>query len=286
MQEPIPFPDFHLADGMRAAVELNNGVRMPVFGLGSFRLSSGHAARDAVQEALAAGYRLIDTAAMYGNESDVGAAVRASGVPRDEVFLTTKLWNDDQGFDSALRAFERSRKALGVSSVDLYLLHWPVADLRAHSWRALTQLLRDSRCRSIGVSNFTVAHLEQLLEATEVVPAVNQVEFSPFLFQKELLEYCQRHRIQLEAYSPLTKGRRLNDTTLQRIAGAHEATPAQVMIRWGLQRSVVEIPKSANPGRIRENAGVFRFELNPAEMDALDHLDEGFRTSWDPTTVP
>jgi diketogulonate reductase-like aldo/keto reductase len=261
------------------------GVAMPVFGFGTWKLPAGRATREAVAAALAAGYRLIDTAAMYGNEADVGAAVRDSGLPREEVFVTTKLWNDDQGFEPALRAFERSERALGLGPVDLYLIHWPVPGRRLESWRALERLHREGRCRSIGVSNFARSHLEELAGHAEIPPAVDQVEFSPFLFQRALLEDVRGRGIQLEAYAPLTRGRRLDTPAIRSAAEAHGATPAQVLLRWGLQHGVVEIPKSAHAERIRENAGAFAFALTGAEMAALDALDEGFRTSWDPTEM-
>ncbi len=258
---------------------------MPVLGLGLFQTPPGPAARKAVLAALETGYRLIDTAAFNGNERDVGEAIRASGVRRDDVFVTTKLWNDDQGFESALRAFEKSRAALGLDVVDLYLVHWPVPQKRLDSWRALTRLLRDGKCRSVGVSNFTVRHLKELLSQSDVIPAVDQVEFSPFLFQLELLEFCREKGIQLEAYSPLSRARRLADDRIGEIANARGRTPAQVLLRWGLQHEVVEIPKSVRPERIRENAGAVEFELSPEEMGKLDQLDEGFRVSWDPSSL-
>jgi methylglyoxal/glyoxal reductase len=275
-------PAFDLSTGLSTRVELRPGVRMSVLGLGVWQVPPGAATRNAVQAALQIGYRLIDTAALYRNEADVGEALRASGIPRDEVFITTKLWNDDQGYESALRAFERSRRALGLSEVDLYLIHWPVPGKRRESWRALGRLLDEGQCRAVGVSNFTVAHLEELLQDSEVVPAVNQVEFSPFLYQKELLEYCRAHGIQLEAYAPLTRGSRLDDPRVRGIAEAGRRTPAQVLLRWGLQHNVVEIPKSVHPERMRENAGAFGIELTSREMTLLDTLDEAYRVSWDP----
>jgi diketogulonate reductase-like aldo/keto reductase len=237
-----------------------------------------------VAHALKTGYRLIDTAAFYGNEADVGAAVRDSGVAREEIFITTKLWNDDHGYDQALRAFDASMDRLGLDVVDLYLIHWPVSARRKDSWRALERIRKDGRARAIGVSNYTIAHLRELLEASETVPAVNQVEFSPFLYQRELLEFCRSKSIVLEAYCPLTRAERLTDARLLKIAFVHKRTAAQVMIRWGLQRGVIEIPKSKNPARIEENADVFDFELSEAEMGALDGFSEGLRVSWDPTS--
>jgi diketogulonate reductase-like aldo/keto reductase len=258
---------------------------MPVLGLGVWQTPPGKVTREAVRHAIDAGYRLVDTAAMYRNEEDVGEAVRASGVPRDELFVTTKVWNDDQGYEATRKAYERSERTLGLGPIDLYLLHWPVPQLRTESWRALSELQREGRCRSIGVSNFTIAHLEELAARFDTVPAVNQVEFSPFLFQRDLWEYCRGRGIQLEAYAPLTRGRRLGDPTLVRMGAAHGKSPAQVLIRWGLQHQIVEIPKSVRPARIVENAAVFDFALSTDEMSALDALDEGFRTSWNPSTM-
>jgi diketogulonate reductase-like aldo/keto reductase len=277
---------FTVDAGVASTSVLNNGVRMPVLGLGVFQTPAGRSTREAVQAALAAGYRHIDTAAIYGNERDVGQAVRDSGVPREEVFITTKLWNDAHGAEAAPRAFEQSRRSLDTPYVDLYLIHWPATGKRVETWKALERLKSKGLCHAIGVSNFTIRHLEELLAQSDTVPAVNQVEFSPFLFQRKLLDYCRAHRIQLEAYAPLTKGRRLAHPVVRRAGAAHRATGAQVLIRWGLQHQVVEIPKSVHAERIRENAGAFGFELTAAEMTALDGLDEGFRTSWDPSEMP
>ncbi|MGQ0797418.1 MAG: aldo/keto reductase [Methanobacteriota archaeon] len=265
---------------------LNDGRAIPALGLGVFQIPAGRATRVAVGEALAAGYRLVDTARLYGNERDVGAAVRESGLPRDDVFVTTKLWNSDHGYERALRAFEASRAALGLDYVDLYLIHWPVPGLRADSWKALVKLRDSGLCRSIGVSNYTVDHLEELLRTSDVVPAVDQVEFSPFLFQRDLLDYCVRHGIVLEAYSPLTKGARLRDPLLREMAAKYARTPAQVLLRWALQHGVVVIPKSARPERIRENARLFDFSISAKDMAVLDGLGEGYRTSWNPEGQP
>jgi diketogulonate reductase-like aldo/keto reductase len=281
-----PSPAFDLSRGLDSRVRLNNGVMMPVLGLGLWESPAGGPARDAVRHALASGYRLIDTAAAYENEDDIGEGIRRSGVPRDEIFVTTKLWNEDQGYESAFKAFEESRRALGVRTVDLYLLHWPVTSKWPESWRVLERLLAQGDCRAIGVSNFTVRHLEALRERSGIVPAVDQVEFSPFLFQEDLLAYCRSRGIQLEAYSPLTRGRRLDHPTIGRIAQAHGATPAQVVLRWGLQHGVVEIPKSVRPERIDENAGAARLMLALEELAALDRLNDGFRTCWDPSRAP
>lgn len=272
--------------GIDTKVKLNNGVRMPIFGLGTYQTQSGREAKDAVLDALHAGYRHIDTASMYGNEKDVGAAIRESGIPREEIFVTTKLWNSDHGYESGLAAFEKSRKRLGLSFVDLYLIHWPVQDLRKESWRALETLLEEGKCRAVGVSNYMARHLEELMENSSTVPAVNQVEFSPYLFQKDLLEFCRKHGIQLEAYSPLTKGHKLTDSKLVTLASKYSKSPAQILIRWVLQHEIMVIPKSSRRERIVENADVFDFNISPEDMRALDSFDQGLRTSWDPSTAP
>ena len=266
-------------------VKLNNGVEMPIFGLGTFQAQSGREATDAVLHALQIGYRHIDTASMYGNEEDVGAAIRESGIPREEIFVTTKLWNSDHGYDSGLAAFEKSRRRLRLSYVDLYLIHWPVQDLRNETWRALETLLKEGKCRAIGVSNYMIRHLEELLENSSTVPAVNQVEFSPYLYQKDLLEFCRKHDVQLEAYSPLTKGHKLNDPKLMNLASKYSKSPAQILIGWALQHQIVVIPKSSRKERITENAGVFDFTISPEDMRVLDSFDQGLRTSWDPSTA-
>jgi diketogulonate reductase-like aldo/keto reductase len=216
----------------------------------------------------------------------VGAAVRECGVAREEIFVTTKLWNSDQGYDSALKAFDASLARLGLDYVDLYLIHWPVAETRLDSWRALERLLADGRVRAIGVSNFMVRHLEELLARAKVVPAVNQIELSPFLQHRDVRELCAGHGIAVEAYSPLTKGARLSDPTVVEVARRVKRSPAQVLLRWGLQHELIVLPKSVHAERISENAALFDFELGPAEMKTLDALEEGFVTGWDPRSMP
>src|SRR5262245_41070712 len=239
---------------MGDTVQLNNGVSMPRLGFGVFRAPKVDATQAAVLEALRVGYRHIDTARVYGNEFDVGEAIRSSGVPRDEVFITTKLWNEDQGYDQALRAHEASLRRLGFEHVDLYLIHWPVPDKRLDSWRALERIAADGGARAIGVSNFMAHHLEQLSQHAAVVPAVTQIEVSPFLQQRPTRELCARHGIAVQAYSPLTKGQRLSHPVVTKIAKALGRTPAQVLLRWGLQRDLTVLPKSTQADRIRENA--------------------------------
>jgi len=228
----------------------------------------------------------VDTARLYRNEEAVGRAVREGPIPREEVYVVTKLWNSDHGPRRSRAAFGESLDALGLDYVDLFLIHWPVEGLRDDSWRVLQGLKEEGLCRSIGVSNYTIEHLEGLLSWCEVPPAVNQVEFSPYLYQEELLAFCRAQDIVLEAYSPLTKASRLGDPVLEEIGAGHGKSPAQVLIRWGLQHDVALIPKSARPEHIRENAEVFDFELSNEEMARLDGLDESLRTSWDPTTQP
>lgn len=271
-----------MTDVKTATVALASGFQIPLVGLGVWQTPSGAATEQAVHAALAAGYRHVDTARVYGNEADVGRALSSSGVPREEVFVTTKLWNADQGFDRALKAFDASLKRLGLDYVDLYLIHWPVPVQRLESWRALERLYSEKRARSIGVSNFLVPHLNELLAHAEIVPHVNQIELSPFLQRKETVELCRERGIVVEAYSPLTHGQRLDHPLLAQIGERVRRSPAQVLLRWGLQRSAVILPKSVNPARIRENAQLFDFELDEQSMNQLDALEENLVTGWDP----
>ena len=254
-----------------------------MLGLGVYQTPRGHVAEDAVTIALDTGYRHIDTASMYGNEESVGRAILKSGISRQDIWITTKLWNTDHGYERSIEAINESLERLNLDYIDLFLIHWPVKELRAESWKALEYLYDQGVCRAIGVSNYMIWHLEELLGSCEVVPAVNQVEFSPFLYQRDLLNFCNQKGIQLEAYSPLTKGERLNDNALKAIASEYERTAAQILIRWALQHNLVVIPKSADPGRIRENADVFDFTIADEHMELLDDLNEDLRTSWDPS---
>jgi len=263
------------------AAVLNNGVRMPWLGLGVFQMEDGDEVAQAVRFALEAGYRSIDTAAGYRNEAGVGAAIKQSGIPREEVFVTTKLANSDQGYESTLRAFEDSRRKLDVDYVDLYLIHWPGKDKYKDTWRAFEKLYRDGYIRAIGVSNFNVHHLESLKDVSDIVPAVNQVEFHPLLNQQELLQYCKREGIQLEAWTPIMKGK-LDLPTLTALSEKHGKTPAQIVLRWDLQHGVVTIPKSVRRERILENAGIFDFELSDEDMRAIDAMNQNYRFGPDP----
>ena len=226
-------------------LRLNDGVEIPRLGLGVYQIPEGKATEQAVGYALECGYRLIDTASLYGNEGGVGKAVRQSKIPREEVFVTTKLWNTDHGYEATLAACEKSLRRLGLPYVDLYLIHWPFPGLRMDSWRAMERLQKEGKCRSIGVSNYMVSHLEEHFAEATVPPSVNQVEFSPFLYQKDLLAYCQKRKVSFEAYSPLTKGHRLGDPTIQSMARQLGRTPAQILLRWGLQHGCIVIPKSS-----------------------------------------
>jgi len=267
-------------------ITLNNDVEMPVFGLGTYNSTGGRRIVEVFKYALDIGYRHIDTASFYGNEKEVGNAVRKSGIPREDVFITTKLWNTDHGYEKALSAFERSLRLLGLSYIDLYLIHWPVEGLRNESWKALERLLEEGKCRAIGVSNYMLWHLKELFTYADIIPAVNQVEFSPYLYQKDLLEFCCSHGIRLEAYSPLTKGRMLGDTKLMEIGDGYGMSPAQTLIRWALQKDVIVIPKSSRKERILENSKVFDFTISEKDMQSLDSFNRDLRTSWDPTSIP
>jgi diketogulonate reductase-like aldo/keto reductase len=265
---------------------LRGGVEIPRLGLGVYQSRPGAETRHAVEAALRVGYRHVDTARAYGNEGDVAAGIAASGVPRRDVFVTTKLWNSDHGYDETLRACDDSLARLGMEQVDLYLVHWPVQGVRNETWRAMERLRADGKARAVGVSNYTVRHLEELLGRAREPPSVNQVELHPFLQQQELVEFCAGNGIVVEAYAPLVKAQRMDHPVLRRIARRHGATPAQVLVRWGLEHGFVVLPKSVHAPRIEENANVFRFELDAGELAELAKLDESYRTSWDPTDAP
>ena len=265
------------------AVSLNDGVEIPQLGFGVFQVPPAET-QEAVEAALESGYRHIDTAAAYGNEPGVGAAIAASGLRREEVFVTTKLWNSEQGHESTLRAFEASLERLGLDRVDLYLIHWPLPaeDRYLETWRAFEGIWEQGRSRSIGVSNFRVEDLERLKAEADRLPSVNQIELHPSLQQAELRALHEDHEIATEAWSPLAQGALLEDDTIATIAAHHEKTPAQTILRWHLQLGNVVIPKSATPERIRENIEIFDFELSEDDMAAIARLDTGERTGPDP----
>jgi methylglyoxal/glyoxal reductase len=261
---------------------LHNGVKMPWFGLGVFKVKEGSEVVDSVKAAIKNGYKSIDTAAVYQNEEGVGQAIKEAGVPREELFITTKVWNADQGYETTLNAFETSMEKLGLEYLDLYLIHWPVAGKYKETWKALEKLYKDGRVRAIGVSNFHVHHLKDLMADAEIKPMVNQVEYHPHLAQTELLEFCKAEGIQMEAWSPLKQGELLSEPTIVEIAEKHGKSPAQVILRWDLQNGVVTIPKSIKEHRIVENADVFNFELTAEDMDRLNSLNKDERVGPDP----
>jgi diketogulonate reductase-like aldo/keto reductase len=261
---------------------LHNGVKMPWFGLGVYKVQEGEEALQSVKAAIKAGYRAIDTAALYQNEESVGQAIKESGVAREELFITTKVWNEDQRNDSVLEAFETSLKKLDLDYVDLYLVHWPVKDKYKETWKVLEQLYKDGRVRAIGVSNFQIHHLEDLMSVAEIKPMVNQVELHPLLAQVELREYCKKQEIQIEAWAPLAQGRLLDNPVLQEIASSHHKSIAQVILRWDLHNKIVTIPKSVKESRIIENANIFNFTLNQEDIEKINALNENKRFGADP----
>lgn len=264
-------------------VKLNNGIIIPQLGLGVYKAHEGREAQATVGAALKAGYRSIDTAALYGNEHGVGLAVNESGIPRDSVFITTKVWNADQGYDSTLRAFDVSMHRLGVDYVDLYLVHWPVARRFKKTWQALERLYDQKVVRAIGVSNFQTHHLDELLADANVVPAINQIELHPRLTQTELRRYCADKGIAVESWSPLMRGGEvLRDSVILQLAKLHGKTPAQVVLRWHIQHGLIAIPKTVTPQRIAENLNIFDFELTADDMRAIDGLNQDKRIGPDP----
>ena len=273
---------------IKTRISLNNGVEIPIVGLGVYQSPIGEVTQNAVMHALEAGYRHIDTARVYRNEPDVGIAVAGSGIPREEIFITTKLWNADQGYETTIAACEKSLERMNLDYVDLYLIHWPVEDLRLESWRAMGKLLSEGRCRAIGVSNYMVPHLEELLDNSEVVPAINQIEMSPFnyLHRIETIKLCRERDIKIEAYSPLTQGQKLEEPGLLDLAEKYGKSTAQILIRWSLQKDFIVLPKSVHQDRIIENAAVYDFNLSAEDIEILDGLNENLSTGWDPTNAP
>jgi len=276
-----------LISSIKDCTTLNNGVKMPWLGLGVWKVTDPEEVDFAVKTALKAGYASIDTAAMYGNEEGVGKAVRESGIPREQIFITTKLANKMQrkGYEAALKAFETSRKSLGLEYIDLFLIHWPVKGKYTESWKALIKLYNEGLVRAIGVSNFLIHHLEDIINETGVVPAVNQVELHPWLNQAELVDYCKKHNIQVEAYSPLMSGHLSEVPELDEIAGKYGKTPAQIVLRWHLQRGIVIIPKSVHKERIIENSQIFDFNLSEEDMEAINSLNRDKRFLPHPDNV-
>lgn len=271
---------------LQSKTVLNNGVEMPWFGLGVFKVEDGPELVEAVKLAIKAGYRSIDTAAIYGNEKAVGEGIRAgikeAGISREDLFITSKVWNSDQGYETTLAAYEESLKKLELDYLDLYLVHWPVEGKYKDTWRALETLYKEKRVRAIGVSNFQIHHLQDVMKDAEIKPMINQVEYHPRLTQKELQAFCKEQGIQMEAWSPLMQGQLLDNETLQEIAEKHDKTTAQVILRWDLQNGVITIPKSTKEHRIIANADIFNFELTKEDMEKIDALNQNHRVGPDP----
>jgi diketogulonate reductase-like aldo/keto reductase len=268
-------------------ITLNNGIEIPKLGFGVWKVPDEEA-ESAVGQAINVGYRLIDTAKIYRNEIGVGKALATTKVPREDLFITTKLWNADQGYESTLKAFDESLEKLGLDYVDRYLIHWPTPeyDQYVETYKALETIYKEGRAKAIGVCNFDIEHLQRILDECEVVPAVNQVECHPYLQQQELKEFCKEHGIVLEAYSPLMNGTKvLHDPVIREIASEHDKTPAQVILRWHLQSDVIAIPKTVTPSRMDENIDVFDFELSTADLDKIAALDRNERHNAIPSEM-
>jgi methylglyoxal/glyoxal reductase len=273
-------------NNLQHTTTLNNGVKMPWFGIGVFKVEEGPELVNAVKFAIKHGYRSIDTAAIYGNEEGVGQAIREGlqeiGISRDELFVTSKVWNADLGYESTIAAYETSLKKLGLDYLDLFLIHWPVEGKYKEAWRALETLYKEGKVKAIGVSNFHVHHLEELMKDAQVKPMVNQVEYHPRLTQKEVKAFCLKHGIQMEAWSPLMQGQLLDNPLLQKMANKYNKSIAQVILRWDLQNGVVTIPKSTKKHRIVENADIFNFELSPEDIEQIDKMNQNHRVGPDP----
>jgi diketogulonate reductase-like aldo/keto reductase len=268
-------------------ITLNNGIEIPKLGFGVWKVPDEEA-ESAVGQAINAGYRLIDTAKIYSNEIGVGKALATTKVPREDLFITTKLWNADQGYESTLKAFDESLEKLGLDYVDRYLIHWPTPeyDQYVETYKALETIYKEGRAKAIGVCNFDIEHLQRILDECEVVPSVNQVECHPYLQQQELKEFCKEHGIVLEAYSPLMNGTKvLHDPVIREIASEHDKTPAQVILRWHLQSDIIAIPKTVTPSRMDENIDVFDFELSTADLDKIAALDRNERHNAIPSEM-
>lgn len=278
---------------MDTTFTLSNGVKIPAIGFGTWRATEGDVAVEAVKCALASGYRHIDTAAAYDNERSVGRAIAESGIDRKQIFVTSKVWNTDRGYDTTLRAFDKSLALLGLDYLDLYLIHWPAAEhqfddwqlINARTWQAMQRLYSEGRVRAIGVSNFMPHHLRPLIDEAELAPMVNQIEYHPGWTQPECVTYCKEMGIVVEAWSPLGRGRVFADPTLEAIAAAHGKSVAQVCLRWELQNGVLPLPKSVTSERIRRNIDIFDFALTPAEMQAIDSMSPTGASGLDPDTV-
>lgn len=264
--------------------KLKNGIEMPMLGFGTFKVEDGQVTVEAVKSALQQGYRHLDCAAVYGNEDSVGKGIKESGVPREEIFITSKVWNSDQGYESTLEAFEKSISRLGVDYLDLYLIHWPKS-LNKETWKALEKLYKEGKVKAIGVSNFKEHHLKELMKDAEIMPMVNQVEFHPQLAQPELLAFCKENGIQVEAWGPLMQGKIFEVELMKELAEKYNKSISQIVLRWDIQMGVVTIPKSIKPHRIKENSEIFDFEISAEDMEKISSLNTGVRIGPDPDTI-
>jgi len=262
---------------LHGTFKLHNGVEMPYFGLGTYQADNDQEVIDAVRYALDFGYRHIDTASIYGNEQGVGKGIKQSSVPREDIFVVSKVWNSDQGYESTLKAFEASLNRLNLDYLDLYLIHWPVKGKYKETWRALEKLYNEKRIRAIGVSNFLKHHLEDVLQDAQIIPMVNQMEFHPYVVQQDLIDFCASKGIQYEAWSPFMQGKLFELDICKELSEKYAKSPAQIILRWNLQKGVVTIPKSSKSARIAANADIFDFELSQEEIAQLDSLDRGER---------
>jgi methylglyoxal/glyoxal reductase len=270
---------------INGTVRLNNGVKMPCFGLGTWQSNEGPEVKNAVHYALDAGYRLIDTATLYQNERSIGEAIKENGVKREELFITTKVWNDDQDFEKTLKAYDHSLELLGVDYIDLYLIHWPVTGRYLETWKAFEKIYKEGRVKAIGISNFLKVHLDNLLPNIEIMPAVNQMEFHPYLIQQGLVDLCAENNIIYQAWSPIMQGRVFDIPLLKQLGKKYRKNAAQIVLRWDLQKGVPTIPKSVNQARIISNADIFDFELTNEEVALIDGLDKNHRFGYDPMMV-
>lgn len=274
-----------MSTAIRKYTKLNNGVDMPVIGFGVFLINPGKETQRAVELALETGYRSIDTATFYENEEDVGTAVARSAIPREEIFITTKVWPTDQGYERTLRAFEKSLAKLNTDYVDLYLIHWPEPGKSIDTWKALETIYANKQARAIGLSNYTIDHLEKLKRHWEVQPVINQIEYHPYMQQPKLVTYCEENNIRIEAWSPLMRGNVLRDETIKTLAVKYQRSPAQITLRWELQKGIVIIPKSVHKDRIIENSALFDFSITSNDMKRIDALDKNRRIGPDPHTI-
>jgi methylglyoxal/glyoxal reductase len=269
---------------METKIKLNSGTEIPIIGLGTWK-AEGKQLEKAIKVALNANYRHFDTASFYGNEQEVGNALQNCGIPRKDLFVTTKVWKTDHGYDETIKAIGKSLELLQMDYVDLYLIHWPHPKKRLQTWKGMEKILEDGKVKAIGVSNYTIAHLEELQAESNIMPAVNQIEFHPYQYEKEVLEYCKSKNIVVEAYSPLIRAKKMKDPVLVKYAKKYHKSTAQLLIRWGLQNGVVSLPKSTNRKRIIENTDVFNFEISQEDMSVLNTIDEEFRVvDWNPKT--